>query len=65
LRPHYDNAGHPICLEKLVQLLFHDKAPAARGVTHKDSFAITRDDPGMKHVKILASGHKKNHIAAP
>src|SRR5262249_4157736 len=37
---------------------------AARGVTHTESFAIVHDDPGMKHVKILASRDKTNHIAA-
>jgi len=64
LRPHDNDAGHPICLEKLAQFLFHDKAPAARRVTHEGTCAIAHDDSSMKHVEILAGGDEKNQIAA-
>src|SRR5215472_1956696 len=64
LRSHHNNASHPICLEKLAQFLFDNKAPATRRVTQEDSFAIAHDDSDMKHIKILAYGHKKNQITA-
>jgi hypothetical protein len=64
LRPHDNDAGHPICLEKLAQFLFHDKPVAARRVTHQDSVAVAHDDPRMKHIEIPARGRKKNQIAA-
>ena len=64
LRPHDNDASHPICLEKVAQFLLHDKALAARRVTHEDSFAIARDDSSMKHIEILACGSKKNQVTA-
>ena len=64
LRPHDNDAGHPICLEKLGQFLFHDKALAARRMTHEDSFADAHDDSSMKDIEILACGRKKNQITA-
>src|SRR5712692_9515513 len=39
-RPHDNDAGHPICLEKIAQFLFHYNSPAARRVTDEDSIAI-------------------------
>ena len=62
LWPHDDDAGHPICLEKFAQLLFHDGALAARRVTHQYFFAIAHDDSSMKHVEIPARRRKKNQI---
>jgi hypothetical protein len=64
LRPHYNDASHPICLEKLAQFLFHDNAPAARRVTQEHAFAVAHDDSSMKHIKILARGYEKYQIAA-
>src|SRR6266852_2000481 len=64
LRPHDDDASHPICLEKLAQFLFHDKAPAARRVTQEHAFAVAHDDSSMKHIKILARGYEKHQITA-
>ena len=59
LRARDDNAGHPICLEKLAQFLFHDRALAARRVTHENFFAIAHDDSSMKHIEILARRRQK------
>src|ERR1700689_1383691 len=39
-------------------------ALAARRVTHEDCFAVAHDDSSMKHVEILARGHKKNQVTA-
>src|SRR6266436_313209 len=63
-RPHEDDASHPICFEKHSQFLFHDKALAARRVTHKDPSAVASDDSSMKHIEILACGRKKNQVTA-
>jgi len=62
LRAHDDDAGHSVCLEKFAQLLFHDRALAARRVTHEYFFAIAHDDSRMKYVEILARRRKKNQI---
>src|SRR5208282_549583 len=64
LRAHDNDASHPICLEKLAQFLFHDKALAARRVTHENFFAIAHDDSSMKHIEILACRRKKNQVTA-
>jgi hypothetical protein len=62
LRPHDDDASHPICLEEFAQLLFHDGALAARRVTHKYFFAIAHDDSSMKRIEIFACRRKKNQV---
>src|SRR5208283_350007 len=62
LRPRDDDAGHPVCLEKFAQLLFHDTALAARRMTHEDTFAIAHDYSGMKDVEILARRCEKNQV---
>src|SRR5271170_3721713 len=64
LRPHDNDASHPICLEKLVQFLLHDKAPAARGMTDEYALVVAHDNSRVKHIQVLACRYKKDKVTA-
>ncbi len=46
-----------------MDVLFHNKTAAARGVAHEKALAIAHNDAAMKDIEIFACGREEDQIA--
>ena len=46
-----------------MDVLFHNKTAATRGVAHKERLAIADNDATMKDIEIFACGREEDQIA--
>src|SRR5437764_2647110 len=62
--PRWNDSGHTIRLQKIVEVLLHNGSATAGCVPHERAVTIAHNDPAMKHIEMLAGGRKENEITA-